>query len=77
MSQIQNRYQTASHAAALKAAKELVTQLESEGPAKGWGTDNQHVAVRVLEAIGRSDEADRIGTELNAILFRSDRRHTA
>ena len=62
-------YQTAAHAEALKAAKELVSRLESEGPATGWGTDNQSIAIRILEADGRDEEANRVGENLNEIYY--------
>ena len=66
----QTEYQTAAHAAALKAAKELVARLEAEGPATGWGTGNQHTAIRILEIEGRDDEAATVGEDLNSILYR-------
>ena len=63
----QTAYQTAAHAAALKAAKDLVAKLEAEGPATGWGQDNQALAVQILEAAGNHDDAFCVGGELNRI----------
>lgn len=64
----QSAYQTAAHAAALKAAKELVARLEAEGPATGWNNDNQTTAFRILEIEGREEEAKIVGQDLNVIL---------
>jgi hypothetical protein len=67
MTENQTTFQTAAHKAALDAARNLVAQLEAEGPIKGWSTDNQNLAIQILELRGQTEEADRVGTELNKI----------
>ena len=64
-------YQTAAHAAALQAAKDLVARLEAEGPAKGWGIDNQSLAITLAELEGDEEKVEKIGNKLNRLAYGS------
>ena len=62
-------YQTAAHAAALQAAKDLVARLEAAGPDKGWNQDNQSLAICLAELEGDEEKADQIADRLNRLAY--------